>query len=203
MFVHLCLEVPPSVHSGGHENASRLGRELAARADVVVVAASAWAAPARQLARAAGLCGAAVVWIAHAAGDHHGGPDEAEEELPIAGVLHRSELGDERQLQVGLRALLLGQNWPGAAAAARRVGGTRRRGSEGGAAGGGLQALQPNSVEVEVLSLLAAGHETAQIAAELFYSERTVKSYISRAVNRLGVRNRTQAVAAAVRRGLL
>lgn len=57
--------------------------------------------------------------------------------------------------------------------------------------------------EIEVLRLLAEGLDTSEIARRLSYSERTIKHVISGAITRLGLRNRTQAVAYAIRRGVL
>jgi len=57
--------------------------------------------------------------------------------------------------------------------------------------------------EIEVLSLLADGLTTRQAAAKLRCSERTVKSIIHGAVDRLNLSNRTHAVAYALRSGAL
>jgi len=57
--------------------------------------------------------------------------------------------------------------------------------------------------EVDVLKLLADGHDTAHVAAELAYSERTIKNVIHDVTLRLNLRNRTHAVAYAVRQGLI
>jgi DNA-binding NarL/FixJ family response regulator len=57
--------------------------------------------------------------------------------------------------------------------------------------------------ELRVLSLLADGYRTSEIALELAYSERTIKHSISALTTRLRLRNRTQAVAIAVREGLI
>ncbi|MGC7096107.1 helix-turn-helix domain-containing protein [Amycolatopsis lurida] len=57
--------------------------------------------------------------------------------------------------------------------------------------------------EIEVLRLLAEGRGTTEIAAELAYAERTVKNIVSGVLARLGLRNRTHAVAYAVRLGLI
>jgi DNA-binding NarL/FixJ family response regulator len=59
------------------------------------------------------------------------------------------------------------------------------------------------SREVAVLKLIAEGHDTAEIAKALSYSERTVKSVLHNAMIRLQVRNRSHAVAYAVREGLI
>jgi DNA-binding NarL/FixJ family response regulator len=57
--------------------------------------------------------------------------------------------------------------------------------------------------EIDVLRLLAEGADTAEIASELEYSERTIKSIIHDVTVRFGLRNRTHAVAYAVREGLI
>lgn len=53
----------------------------------------------------------------------------------------------------------------------------------------------------QVLAAIAEGATTAEIGARVHMSEVTVKRRIQEIVERLGVRNRTQAVAEAVRRG--
>jgi DNA-binding NarL/FixJ family response regulator len=60
-----------------------------------------------------------------------------------------------------------------------------------------------NDREAAVLRLIADGHDTAEIAAELCYSERTVKNILHDVTTRLQVRNRSHAVAYAVREGLI
>lgn len=57
--------------------------------------------------------------------------------------------------------------------------------------------------EIEVLRLLADGHDTAEVGERLFYSERTVKNIIHDVTSRLELRNRTHAVAYAIREGLI
>jgi DNA-binding NarL/FixJ family response regulator len=57
--------------------------------------------------------------------------------------------------------------------------------------------------EIEVLRLVADGLETSEIAARLCYSERTVKGVVHEITTRLRLRNRAQAVAYAVRQGLI
>ena len=47
--------------------------------------------------------------------------------------------------------------------------------------------------EAEVLTCLGEGLSNAQIAARLYLSEATVKGYVSRVLDKLGVANRTQA----------
>jgi DNA-binding NarL/FixJ family response regulator len=57
--------------------------------------------------------------------------------------------------------------------------------------------------ETEVLRLVADGHDTAEIASQLCYSERTVKNVLHDLNTRLQLRNRSHAVAYAVREGLI
>lgn len=57
--------------------------------------------------------------------------------------------------------------------------------------------------ELEVLRLVADGHETREIAAELSYSERTIKNVLQDVTRRFGLRNRSHAVAYALREGLI
>jgi DNA-binding NarL/FixJ family response regulator len=63
---------------------------------------------------------------------------------------------------------------------------------------GGLQER-----EVEVLRLLADGLDTVEIAQKLNYSERTIKNIVSGMLTRLNLRNRSHAVAYAMRCGAL
>jgi DNA-binding NarL/FixJ family response regulator len=65
------------------------------------------------------------------------------------------------------------------------------------------ETLSLGAREAAVLRLAAEGHETAEIAQILSYSERTVKSVIHDITSRLGLRNRTHAVAFALRHGLI
>lgn len=60
-----------------------------------------------------------------------------------------------------------------------------------------------SSREIEVLRLVADGLETREIATRLCYSERTVKNVLHEVTTRLQLRNRSHAVAYAVREGLI
>jgi DNA-binding NarL/FixJ family response regulator len=57
--------------------------------------------------------------------------------------------------------------------------------------------------EVRVLRLVADGHDTGEIARLLCYSERTVKNVLHDITTRLQLRNRSHAVAYALREGLI
>lgn len=79
------------------------------------------------------------------------------------------------------------------------------------AAAAGLRVSQPevppasrlDGRGLAVLGLLAAGAGTREIAQNLGYSDRTIKSVIHEIQLALGVRSRTQAVAEGIRQGLI
>ncbi|MDQ1501333.1 MAG: hypothetical protein QOD57_3422 [Actinomycetota bacterium] len=56
---------------------------------------------------------------------------------------------------------------------------------------------------LEVLALLAVGADTKEIAEQLGYSDRTIKSVIRDVQLSLGAKNRVQAVAEGIRQGLI
>ena len=63
---------------------------------------------------------------------------------------------------------------------------------------GGLTAR-----ELEVLTLMADGHNNAQIATTLFVSENTIKTHVSNIFDKLGCRDRAAAVLHAWKRHLI
>lgn len=67
----------------------------------------------------------------------------------------------------------------------------------------GLNFTGLSDREVEVLRLVADGCDTSEIAKQLAYSERTIKNVIQGVTSRLHLRNRSHAVAYAVRQGLI
>jgi DNA-binding NarL/FixJ family response regulator len=67
----------------------------------------------------------------------------------------------------------------------------------------GLSFSRLSDREVDVLRLLAEGHDTAEVARQLCYSERTVKNVLQDVTRRHNLRNRTHAVAYALRQGLI
>lgn len=67
----------------------------------------------------------------------------------------------------------------------------------------GLTASGLTPREIDVLRLMAEGFDTGEIAGELCYSERTVKNVIYGLTHRLKLRNRSHAVAYALRSGMI
>jgi len=73
------------------------------------------------------------------------------------------------------------------------------------------QVLEPRGLtftglaarEIEVLRLIADGYDTGEVARRLSYSERTVKNVLHDVTSRLQLRNRSHAVAYALREGLI
>ncbi|GAA1630460.1 MULTISPECIES: response regulator transcription factor [Brevibacterium] len=57
--------------------------------------------------------------------------------------------------------------------------------------------------EIDVMTLVAKGRTNAEVAADLFLAEQTVKTHVSRILAKLGLRDRTQIVVAAYESGLV
>ena len=65
----------------------------------------------------------------------------------------------------------------------------------------GLAQLTPR--ELEILGLLARGFSNAEIAEALFVSGATIKTHVARVLDKLGVRDRVQAVVLAYETGIV
>lgn len=67
----------------------------------------------------------------------------------------------------------------------------------------GMRVTGLSERETEILRLVAEGHDTTEIARRMAYSERTVKNVLHDVTTRLQLRNRSHAVAYALRQGLI
>ena len=67
-----------------------------------------------------------------------------------------------------------------------------------------VKGLEPlTDREMDVLKLLADGHSNKEIAKSLNIGEQTVKTHVSRILDKIGVPSRTQAALFAIRMGLV
>ena len=73
----------------------------------------------------------------------------------------------------------------------------------GGSGGAVAVAHGLTSREVEVMRALATGASTVEVARELYVSPKTAKNHIAHIYAKLGVSSRTQAVAKALRQGIV
>ena len=96
------------------------------------------------------------------------------------------------ELYAGIRAAARGETVLAPSVAARLVGRMREADEE-----------QLSSREIEVLQLVAEGESNSEIAEQLHISQATVKSHLVNIFGKLGVSDRTAAVMAALRRGIL
>jgi len=122
-------------------------------------------------------------------------------EAGVAGVIRRSD-ASPRHLVHAIRSVAAGEGLLPPDMLARlldQVGQLQR------------QVLAPRGLtfsglterEIAVLRLLADGLDTSEVGRELFYSERTVKNIVHDVTSRLDLRNRTHAVAYALKQGLI
>lgn len=92
--------------------------------------------------------------------------------------------------------------------AARRAAESPNAFSADGLAGAMRRRMQPPAVQLtpresEILALLAEGRSVADVSAHLYVSASTTKTHMGKLYNKLGAANRTQAVMAAVKLGLV
>ena len=122
-------------------------------------------------------------------------------EAGACGFLRRSEVTPERLVSV-VQAAALGEGAVPPDLLGRLLAQVSQLHSQVLAPQGiGLSGLADR--EVDVLRLVAEGLDTLEIAGRLAYSERTVKAIIHDVTTRLCLRNRSHAVAYAVRHGLI
>jgi DNA-binding NarL/FixJ family response regulator len=109
------------------------------------------------------------------------------------------------ELVAGVRTVAAGESLLAPAVTRALIGryATRIRPADPAAPGPGhpLGELAPR--EREVLTLIAAGMSNAEIAAAMVISAETVKTYVSRILAKLGLRDRVQAVVFAYQQGLV
>jgi DNA-binding NarL/FixJ family response regulator len=119
-------------------------------------------------------------------------------EAGAVGVLSKDSLTPET-LEANVRAALHGAGVLPSEMMAQLLGAP----DSGLGATNGLSAGQLNAREQQVLRLIADGHGTREVAAQLSYSERTIKNVLHDVVTKLGARSRSHAVAHAVRAGII
>jgi DNA-binding NarL/FixJ family response regulator len=117
-------------------------------------------------------------------------------ESGLAGYLVRAELTPET-LTGSLTAVARGAGAVPPRLLARLFDGMAKGCKRGAAAG------QLANRELQVLSLLADGGDTREIAGQLCYSERTVKNIVHDTLVKMNCRTRAQAVAVATRQGFI
>lgn len=122
-------------------------------------------------------------------------------EAGVCGILRRFETTAET-LDRAIRAAVAGEATAAPDLVSRLFDEVGRL-QHGVLAARGLGPAGLSDREAHVLRLLAEGCETAEIARELCFSERTIKNVVHDVTSRLRVRNRSQAVAYAVREGLI
>lgn len=140
----------------------------------------------------------AVVLVAQEVREHH---VLRAVELGLAGLVPRRDAGFEQIARAVVAAASGRAELP--AAVTRRLLDQFRAVQREVLAPRGLTASGFTERELEVLRLLADGLDTGEVALKLNYSQRTVKNIIYGVMTRFGLRNRTHAVAYAIRAGAL
>jgi DNA-binding NarL/FixJ family response regulator len=112
----------------------------------------------------------------------------------------------QRALKAGARGYLLKSMPPRELVAMIRQVHAGRKGIPSAVAAQLAEHLADESLtgrEVDVLSRVAGGNRNRDIAQQLFISEETVKVHMKHIMEKLGASDRTQAVAIAIRRGII
>ncbi|MEV0388788.1 response regulator transcription factor [Nonomuraea sp. NPDC050643] len=109
------------------------------------------------------------------------------------------------ELVAGVRTVAAGESLLSPAVTRRLIGrfGSRIRAADPAAPGEGNPLAVLSEREREVLTLIADGLSNGEIAAALVISHETVKTYVSRILTKLDLRDRVQAVIFAFRTGLV
>ncbi len=105
------------------------------------------------------------------------------------------------QLASAVRTVAAGQALLAPAITRRLIEDFCRGPAPGGAADGVVAGLSER--ELDVVRLVTRGLSNAEIAAELFLSEATIKSHVARALAKLGLRDRVQIVVFAYETGIV
>jgi DNA-binding NarL/FixJ family response regulator len=106
-----------------------------------------------------------------------------------------------RQLAEAVRTIAAGDALLAPSVTRRLVEQFVKRPPPGAEVPSGLETLTER--ELDVLRVLARARSNAEIAAELFVSEATVKSHVNRLLGKLGLRDRAQAIVLAYESGLV
>ncbi|MFK4084486.1 LuxR C-terminal-related transcriptional regulator [Kribbella sp. NPDC020789] len=122
-------------------------------------------------------------------------------ELGVSGVLRRTEATADRIVHL-LQTAAAGDGSLPADLLGRLLGQVSRM-QRHVLAPRGLSHTGLSDRETQVLRLVADGKDTQEIARELSYSERTVKNVLHDVTSRLQLKNRSHAVAYALREGLI
>jgi len=109
------------------------------------------------------------------------------------------------ELVGAVRTVAAGESLLAPAVTSRLIGrfAGRIRPSDPAEPGAGQALSELTARERQVLSLIATGMSNAEIAGALFISAETVKTYVSRILTKLGLRDRVQAVVFAYQEGLV
>jgi DNA-binding NarL/FixJ family response regulator len=122
-------------------------------------------------------------------------------ELGVSGVLRRTEATADRIVHL-VQAAAAGDGSLPPDLLGRLLGQVSRM-QQHVLAPRGLSHTGLSDRETQVLRLVADGKDTQEIARELSYSERTVKNVLHDVTSRLQLKNRSHAVAYALREGLI